>query len=195
MMMKQHVFSRIKAFATREEGSLSVEAVLVFPILLWAYAAMFIYWDAFKSQNINLKATYTIADMISREDQPIDNAYIDGMNTVYQYLIRSTAGNDIRVTVVSMGVEEDGVTPEHECKWSYATGDMQPYTDLNGIVEHLPFMAVGDELIVVQSTMTWAPPINFTLEEVGLGETDFTNMVFTSPRFVPQVVHATQTSC
>ncbi len=193
--MLNFIKSRIQAFTQREDGSLSVEAVLVFPILLWAYAAMFIYWDAFKSQNINLKATYTIADMISREDQPIDNAYMDGMNTVYEYLIRSDLGNDIRVTVVGMGLEDDGVTPEHECRWSYATGDMQPYTDLNGIIEHLPLMAVGDELIVVQSQMDWEPPINFTLEEVGLGATEFTNLVFTSPRFVPQVLHATMTSC
>jgi hypothetical protein len=30
---------------------------------------MFVFWDAFKTQNVNLKATYTIADMISREQR------------------------------------------------------------------------------------------------------------------------------
>lgn len=168
---------------------MSVEAVIIFPLLMWAYAAMFVYWDAFKSQNINLKATYTIADLISRYECPIMNADIEGMNSVYSYLIRSDNGNDIRVSVVSMGVADDGVTPELDLEWSYATGVMTKYDNLDNVQGKLPIMATGDQLILVDSTMNWEPPLTFALIDLGLGNMTFGNSVFTAPRFIPQVLH------
>ena len=94
--MGTRVHNRLRRFAAAESGALSVEAVIIFPILLWAFIAMFVFWDAFKAQNINLKATYTVADLISREDDPIDAAYVDGMNDVYEFLIARDDGNDLR---------------------------------------------------------------------------------------------------
>ncbi len=167
---------------------MSVEAVIIFPLLMWAYAAMFVYWDAFKSQNINLKATYTIADLISRYECPLLQADIDGMNSVYSYLIRSDLGNDIRVTVVSMGVADDGVTPELDLEWSEGTGDLLGYDNIDHIQGKLPIMANGDQLILVDSVMNWEPPLTFALIDLGLGDMTFGNSVFTAPRFVPQVL-------
>ena len=144
---------------------------------------MFVFWDAFKMQNINLKATYTVADLISREDDPITPDFIDGMNDVYQFLIRRNDGNDMRVTVVSVGLAEDGETPILELEWSYATGDMVAFELIDQIADRLPILSVGDQLIVVETQMQWVPVMEF-----GLEERQMTQLVFTSPRFVPQVV-------
>ena len=177
-----------RSFLRDERASVSVETVIIFPILLWAYAAMFIYWDAYKAQNVNLKATYTIADMISRESVPITPTYVDGMNSVYGALIRRNQGNDVRVSVVEFNADpSDPTLPAvQRLRWSDATGAMQPLVDLNGIGSQLPAMPVGAELIVVETRMTWSPPFNFTLEPVGLDTRDMTQLVFTSPRFVPE---------
>ncbi|MEL6169286.1 MAG: hypothetical protein AAFR35_11380 [Pseudomonadota bacterium] len=178
-------------FRHSEKGTLSVEAVMVFPMLLWAYAAMFIYWDAFKAQNINLKATYTVADLISREVLPITDTYIDGMNEVYEFLIRREDGNNLRVTTVSMAIDpaSDPADPdvEHRLCWSRATGDMAPIDDIGLLTNRLPIMAPGDTLIVVETEMTWTPPFNFVLWDTGLSEAEYTNLVFTSPRFAATV--------
>ena len=174
----------LKRFCRSEDASMSVEAVLIFPILLWAYAALFIYWDAFKAQNLNLKATYTVADLISRQTQPITPNFIDGMNTIYFFLIRSNEGNDLRVSVVRFVEDPSDTTgpPIMELQWSQATGDYEGYEDVSSLEERLPTLPLGDELIVVETIMTWTPPINFTLEYVGLGQRDFTNFAFTSKR-------------
>ena len=174
---------RARAFLSGSDGVVSVETVIMFPLLLWGFGAMFVFWDAFKSQNINLKASYTIADMISREDDPITPAFITGMNQVYQFLIGRDDGNDVRVTVVSQGLDTDGVTPVKNLEWSHATGLMQPFTEVGLLEDNLPIMSVGDQLIVVETQMTWIPVLSY-----GLSERQMTQMIFTSPRFVPQVL-------
>ena len=42
---------RLARFSSDQTGSTTVEAVLILPLLLWAYVAMFVYFDAFKIQN------------------------------------------------------------------------------------------------------------------------------------------------
>jgi hypothetical protein len=164
---------------------MSVEAVLVFPLLLWAYAAMFVYWDAFKTQNINLKAAYTVADLITRSGgEPIFPDYVDGTNAIYNFLIRKDEGNDLRVSAIQMRTDPSTPTapPSHDLEWSYGTGLIQARTDLTGLENRLPDLAAGAQMIIVEATMTWSPPINFTLEPLGLSTMEFQNMVFAIPR-------------
>lgn len=179
---------RLKVFGRSEDGTLTVEAMIVLPMLLWALGAMFIYWDAFKAQNINLKATYTLADLISRESNPIDPAYIDGMNGVYNFLIKSDFGNEIRVTVVDFTQEEEDDPIEMNLVWSHATGGLGDHDDIADIEDLLPILNPGDSLIMVETWMTWMPPIGMDIFAPTLEQMNFSNMVFTSPRFVPQVV-------
>jgi hypothetical protein len=90
----------LRRFLRCEEGSYTVELVVIFPLLAWAYTSMFVFWDAYKTQNINLKATYTIADMISREEREICDNYIEGAHNIYAYLSRGNTNHRLRVTLV-----------------------------------------------------------------------------------------------
>lgn len=181
--MKRSLLSR---FRRCEKGSLSVEAVLIFPILLWGYAALFIYWDAFKTQNLNLKASYTIADLVSRWQGGITPNFMSGVNDVFQFLIRSDDGNDVRISVVRMIEDpgDPGGDPIMELQWSEATGDYEGHADVSPIEDRLPMLPLGDELIVVETRMEWSPPFSFTLEYVGLGTQDFDTFVFTTKRTI-----------
>ncbi len=177
--------SRLARFRRSERGSMSVEAVLIFPILLWAYAAMFIYWDAYKTKNLNLKATYTLADLISRERWPITENFVDGMNEVYEFLIRRNEGNDIRVSIVTY-VEHPinpALDPILELNCSIATGSLSEYADAEPFANNLPSLTLGDQLIVVETQMTWSPPFSFGLERVGLDTQPFGDFIFTTKRF------------
>lgn len=177
------ILGPVQRYGRDDAGAISVESVFVVPILLWAIDAMFVYFDAFKSQNVNIKATNTVADLISRQTDAMDARFIQGMNSVYGYLIRSGDDNDLIVSVVAVGLADDGATPELQLRWSYATGDQVAFTDIAQLRAHVPTMAVGDQLIVVHSHMTWSPPLNF-----GLAEMELTHVAFTRPRFTPHVV-------
>ncbi len=185
----RRLLSPLSRFRASEHGGLSVEAVIIFPILLWAYGTMFVYWDAFKAQNLNLKAAYTVADYISREDGLLTPTDIEGLNDTYTYLIRNDDGNDLRVTVVRYIVDPADPTgdPLMELSWSDGAGGYEAYTDLTEIEDQLPLLTVGDELIFVETQMWWTPPLTLNLGFVGLDRQQFRNTVFTAPRFSPRV--------
>ena len=42
---------KLRRFACNEKGTIIVDAILVLPMFIWAYAALFAYWDAYRSIN------------------------------------------------------------------------------------------------------------------------------------------------
>jgi len=172
------------SFARRSDGTLSVEAVLMFPLLAWAYMGMFFFFDAYRQQNVNLKASYTIADMLSRETNPVNLIDIEGLATVHDFLTTSAAPTQIRVTVVYW--DED--TDRHMLVWSKGTGGkpdlIQTDVDQPGFSDQIPIMADSDTAIIVETWAYYVPTAN-----VGLPAVTFDNFVVTSPRFAPQLCY------
>ncbi len=167
-------------FLRNERGSFTVEAVVIFPLLVWAYTAMFVFWDAFKTQNINLKATYTIADMLSREQEVICTGYVQGARSIYAFLAAGDANHQLRVTSVRQVPDANG-DPSYEF-WSYATEGLSPYTQSTQFAPIVPIMANYDSVIIVTAATDWSPLFNVGLPAMTLSET-----VVTSPRYSPQL--------
>ena len=180
-MLKHIIASRITSFLEDTRASISLEAVLVFPVLVWAYVGSFVFFDAFRAQNTNMKAAYTVADMLSRETDAIDMEYLDGLNRMYDFLVHTPRNPTwIRVTVVTWDADED----EYVVKWSHATKGHDTWTTatLTTITDTIPMLSDGETGILVEATTTYIPAFN-----VGFAEMDFKNVNFTSPRFAPQL--------
>ena len=176
--------SLTKRYARDEKGSISIEAVLAFPMLVWAITATFVFWDAFKTLNVSQKATYTVADMLSREKQAIDADYMTSMHELYDFL--SDGGdNALRVTVVKMSEDPTTNVKTLEMEWSEGVGGLVGHANLDLIRDRIPDMADGDFLIVVESEQEWTPA--FT---VGLASYRFREVALARPRFSPQLVWA-----
>lgn len=174
----------VQRFLRSERGSFTVEAVVVFPLLVWAYTAMFVFWDAFKTENINLKATYTIADMISREQEEICTDYIAGANSIYAFLNSGDSNHRLRVTAARQIPDDNGDgEPEYEF-WSipYPANGLPAYTNVSEFKPLLPIMADYDSVIIVTAATDWEPVFNAGLSARTLSET-----VVTSPRFAPRI--------
>ncbi len=172
-----------RRFARSERGSLSVEAVLVLPILVWAITATIVFWDAFKTLNISQKATYTVADMLSRETDPIDANYMTAMHELFDYLSSTPGDNALRVTVVRAVEDVDTGVKTIELVWSEATGGIAGYADLTTILTRIPEMSAGEQLIIVESEQEWSPVFS-----VGLANYRFREVAISRPRFAPQLV-------
>ena len=173
----------LRRFRQSEMGSFTVEAVVIFPLLVWSYTAMFVFWDAFKTQNINLKATYTIADMISREQRTIDQNYLDGARTIYAFLSSGNENHRLRVSVVRNRVDEFG-NEFLSLEWSQVSGEgVTGYTDISQVESIIPMLAVNDSIIVVTTFTDWRPLFNAGLSPMMLTETSVT-----APRFMPQIL-------
>ncbi len=175
--------SAIKRFR-EEKGSFSVEAILMFPILVWAFMGMYVFFEGLRESNINLKATYTISDLLSRETNLIDQNYLNGMNDIYAWLSRSSQPVQMRVTVVRY----DELTDSHVTIWSRGVNGKPDLVqaDVDTFISpNVPIMANAATAIVVETWTTYDP-----IMDIGLTDTEIHNLVVTAPRFTEQLLLA-----
>lgn len=183
------IIHALRRFGRDDEGNLVLEAVLVMPFMLWAYAGLFVYWDAFRSINAVQKAAYTVSDMISREQQTITPAYLAGMDTIIERLIDLDQDVSMRVTsVLCNGQGEDKcdeTVGQNEVHWSVSPGGaMTPLTTtaLQAMESRIPEMSDGDHVVIVEVTVSYTPSFN-----VGVSDMDIEQFIVTRPRFVPRI--------
>ncbi len=172
--------ARLHCFREETRGSLTVETVVMFPLLFWAMLSMLVFFDAYRQSSLNVKAAYTVSDMFSREVDPISSAYLDGARNLFAELARSATDVRMRVTVVYYHAGDKRFYSD----WSHQRGGVAVLTDadLTTIKDLLPTVPDNERLILVETWSDYSPPFN-----VGIERQDFYNFVFTRPRFAPQV--------
>lgn len=177
LMMK----TKLGAFVRSERGSVP-EALVILPIMFWAYMASYVFFDGYRQSSVNLKAAYTISDMISRETDPINNAYIDSMHQMHRLLTSAFRNTTLRVTVVRWDEEDN----RYYRNWSAARGGALPRTDADMIdlASRLPVMTDNELVILVETTNLFQP----VFPGVGMGDVSLDNFVFTRPRFADQLL-------
>lgn len=166
-------------FGRDETGTVVAEAVIVLPLFLWAYIALFVYWDAFRSMNSVQKAAYTISDMISREKLGKTTAYIDGTKKLLEYLIDENQEARLRVTEVTWS----DVDNQFKVHWSRSPGNaMVPLTTgtLQNYAYEIPTMSAGKYVIIVEVQVDYKPTF-----DIGMPDQTFNEFIVTPPRFPP----------
>lgn len=180
-MLRKTLIRRAKRFSSETNGSVSVEFVLTAPILIWAFLACYVFFDGYRQSAVNLKAAYTISDLISRETGIINDDYIDSMHELLKVLTRSGSDSKLRVTIIRWDEDDD----RYYVDWSEDRGFNMEVTDAHvvTIADKLPVMPDNERVILVETANTFSPAF-----KVGIDETELENFVFTRPRFAPQVV-------
>jgi hypothetical protein len=175
-----------------------VEAVIVFPLLLWALAAIHVFWDGYRSSMASIKATYTVSDLLSRQTGTLGQARLDQMAALLDTLAgggrAGGAGRDgpsaLRVSVARLRIDEqitvegadDDVDTTLVLDLSETSGAIGRVTAIAEIEAHIPPLAPGDSVLVVETRIPWRP-----LLQVGLDERDLVNVAVTRPRADPQI--------
>jgi TadE-like protein len=180
-------------FVKNERGSALVEFVLVFPMLIWAFLGIFLFWDAFKAINTAQKASFIVADALSRATTDIAPAYIDGMADLLAYLSSadSARGEEVRLRVSS--IKWDSVTARHSLAWSYSPDNGYPVLTsaaLEDIDDKIPTLTAFETVLVVETEVDFIPALtggNAGGYTLGVGSRTFTEFVVIRPRFIPKV--------
>lgn len=176
-----HIKAFLSRFARAEEGSISVEAMLIFPILLWCYLGTFVFFDAYRSQSTNLKAAYTIGDTLSREPEDITPAYLDSLSELHRFLVNEDQDMArLRVTVYRYRASDR----TYRVSWSRTRGGGLQMTDavLASLRSNLPVMPDNEMAILVETWVGYSPTYS-----VGLEDFIFTDLVVTRHRFSSQL--------
>ncbi|MEX0279552.1 MAG: TadE/TadG family type IV pilus assembly protein [Arenibacterium sp.] len=172
--------ARFKTFAEDTSGNVTVEFVLAMPILFWTFMASYVFFDGYRQSANNLKAAYTISDLISRETATINDAYIDSMLELLTLMTRTPSEVDLRISVIRWDAADD----RYYLDWSENRGFPAELTNANiaDIEDKLPVMPNNERVILVETNNVFVP-----LFKVGLDDINLENFVFTRPRFVSNV--------
>lgn len=170
----------IQRYLKDDSGSISVESVLIFPLLIWAYMAFFVYFDAYRSQSMAMKASYAIADVFSRRTDYVTDSYMSGIDGLHELMTRSPEPTRMLVTVFTFNADEN----QYNVVWSEGGGGVEPLTTevLNTLSTQLPTIPAGERMILLQTWAEYEP-----IFDVGLSDTTLNSFVVIRPRYAPQL--------
>lgn len=180
-MLKSRLLDYIRNFRDDTRGAVSIEFVMMMPLLFWAHMAIFVYFDGYRQSTVNLKAAYTIGDILSRETQEVNDTYIDSLHSMYKELTRAGSQTALRVTIVRFDETDD----RYYVDWSANRGFDGAISDANigSLHTQMPTMPDQERVILVETQNIFVP-----LFGIGMTNKTLYNKVFTRPRFAPQVV-------
>jgi len=172
--MKPHNFWR------KEDGSITLETVIMVPLLVWAYLAMFTIFDNYRQYTTQQKAAYTVSDLVSRQVTPLNGDFLDGMHDLFEDLSRSQQETSVRLTIARYNLDDDA----YEVVWSRTRGSSSPLetADISGWVDRLPILPDQEQIIIFETSAEFTPVF-----DIGLRDQTVENFVFTRPRYASQV--------
>ncbi|MCU0800192.1 MAG: hypothetical protein MUD11_00200 [Rhodobacteraceae bacterium] len=153
------LFNRIKAFRREEGGSVLAETVIMLPLLIWALLAMVVYWDAFRTVNRLDKATYALADTLSRQQAAVPLATVDRWDDFVAYMMNNRHTAQVRVTSYRWVPANN----RFEVLWSRSPGNLRPQlttTSLQAVAGQLPMMAPAEYGILTETWVAYSPPLS-----------------------------------
>jgi Flp pilus assembly protein TadG len=182
MLKLSRLAAPLRRFRSDERGVIALETVIIFPMLVLVFLALFASFHAYRTYAVNQKAAYTIADMISRETNPIDAAYLDGARRLLRYMTNAELDAvSVRVTLVYW----DADAGTYQFDWSAQSGSVKPITvqEVANWSASLPTLPDQERVIVVETFQDYDPPF-----DTGFSRRDVTNFIFTKPRYAPQIL-------
>ncbi len=182
-MLLKLIKQRLSNFRDDTRGTLMVETVIMLPLLIWALAATYEFFEVHRYKSVREKATYTIGDMISRENDFLTEVYIDNTKVLFDEITDDDGINQIRVSIVKYDKNID----KYKISWSEVrgTGEFAPLETADVADKHseLPVLEHGKEVILIESTSSYDP-----LFTVGLAsDLKVQTRVLTTIRFAPQI--------
>ncbi|MEP5760578.1 MAG: hypothetical protein ABJ327_14950 [Litoreibacter sp.] len=168
----------------RDESGSAVELVLVVPALFTIYAGSFIFFDAARTDTLAMKATYTVSDILSREEE-VDEDFLDGLKDMMDFLLPSArATGTTRVSLITYN-DDHASGNDYRLIWSYpsedATIDKLTQDDLDFDSSWIPVMGDDESVVVTESYVNYTP-----FFDIGWGTSQMlTNIMITRPRFAP----------
>lgn len=201
-----------RQFGRDGRGSVSLELVLVLPLLLWALVATVIFFEGYQARYHAQMAAQTVADIMSRETNLFTADYVEGLNDVFDFLADSRYDTRLRVSSVIW----DSTNQRNRLQWSYGTRSLSALPedtfqrlqddDFEGLIaefgedesfsfasaaaqapieelaDRIPPVLPGEALLLVEAFSLWEP-----FASVGVGQLRFTPVVVVRPRFAPWI--------
>lgn len=172
--MYNFLVKKYKNFQRETSGAVTVEVVIIFPLIALLLISCFTFFDAFRKYRNAQNITFTVSDIISRYTE-FNDVILNDLNNIYNEITLSNDANThIRVTSVS---EYFGSL---KIDWSAATNNAVIHNDITDLpTEYIPTLSIGETVLLVETSVKWRPFSDW----VGLASRDIQSMHIVSPRF------------
>ena len=188
MMGLDRIMQRVWRFRAEEAATVTVEFLMMVPIMVWGFMSTMQFFDAYRAELISTKAALTIADMYSRETGLINGAYLNGTRKLLRHLTLAESNPDYRVTVFYWREDQN----KYRISWSRNRGSHINHSTatLNAVAGKLPILSDRERAILVETwtdyTPTYGNGIGYMVGS-GLEPIEFSTSVVISPRFATTV--------
>jgi hypothetical protein len=173
-----------RRFLHDESGLVLAETLIMLPLLVWTFIALFVYWDTFRVMNVTQKATYSIADLLSRQED-VTPEFLDGLLNVMTFLTPGLfADQRLRITSIEYCKGKE----KYEVLFSRWVGGGTPLVYDNASVQALkpriPTLEDRESVIIVETSMNYDPAFDTGVLTMGrtLDRQTFTQFIVTKPR-------------
>lgn len=163
----------LRRFKRNERGSITLELIIMMPLLVLWIVGSNSFFDAFKTYLRASKATYTAVDLISRQDS-IGPTYMTNVGSIFRSIVDAD-GADATLVVSSILMSSGTL----DVDWSLS-GTGGAGLDTGSIpTAFIPNLAEGEYTILIQTSVPFIPKYSWG----NLTAKTFTNTVAVTPRF------------
>ncbi len=164
----------ITRFGRNERGILSVEMVILMPILMIWLVGSNAFFDAFVTYLRASKATYTAVDLISRQNI-IGPNYMKNVGSIFASIVDAD-GAAPSMVISSIKMDDNRL----ELDWSLNGRGGTGLTSTDQIpTKYVPNLKNGEYVILIQTGVPFVPTYSWG----NLVAKTFTNTVAVTPRF------------
>ena len=192
------LISALAAFCRDERGTVKIEFLVVLPLIFTWIVTSFVLFDAYRTLSRASKATYAVADIVSRQEL-INITDLLRYHDIFDSLIPwSNPDKSIILTTFTyerpLGATcyDDGdatgeceyVVSSDSCSSGSDSGLQAGDTIPQNILNILPDIAGDDHVILTETVVPYAPLI----ERFGFERLEFRNRLAVRSRFAPELM-------
>ncbi len=174
---------QLENFANDESANITIEFVVILPLLTLWYIGTLVFFDAYKSRMAADNAASVIADILSRfEPSPLKPGYeqdeIDEMLLLRTSMLpKAPPGGWLRVSAI----EYVDATGTYKVNWTCVGtgGTVGPLDHADIPLNSIPLMIDGEVVLLVESEVPYVPLVDW----VGISITSWTSLAAIKPRF------------
>jgi Flp pilus assembly protein TadG len=203
--------SFLRKFRRDQRGSIIIESYIFLPVMIFSFVAFSISWDSLRAVNLAQKATFTVADIVSRETRQITTSFMINYIRVLGYTAEipnqitpaNMASAPVALRITSVNFTEGataGAPGTFTVAWSMTSSAARlpalTNQTLQAITAKIPSLLNGDNILVVESQLTWTPILSASEAaeltpndptEAWFGTKTIETITTVRPRFVPRL--------
>ncbi len=173
--MRQTCSTFFANFRDDESASLTVEFIIIIPVLFTWFLGSIVFFDAFNTKATAQRTAHTLADIISRQTS-VDNDFVDSLLTIQNRMLPRESVGMVRITSIQR--DESG---DLQLLWTYNTNTGATPLEMEDIpLNTIPLMANGESILLLDTRVPFVPIADW----VGFTATTWINRVAVAPRFV-----------